>query len=55
MMTQNARRGDHVRVLLRPGTVPNLPEAGEVEISRGVFVHDEQPALVGRDATYGLR
>src|SRR6185295_15061695 len=29
------RRGDHVRVLLRPGTVPNLAEAGEVEISRG--------------------
>ncbi|OLD47640.1 MAG: hypothetical protein AUI48_02850 [Chloroflexi bacterium 13_1_40CM_2_68_14] len=29
------RRGTHVRVLLRPGTAPNVPEPGEVEIARG--------------------
>jgi dihydroflavonol-4-reductase len=29
------RRGVEVRVLLRPGSVPNLPEPAEVEIARG--------------------
>jgi dihydroflavonol-4-reductase len=29
------RRGAHVRVLLRAGTAPNLPESAEVEIARG--------------------
>jgi dihydroflavonol-4-reductase len=29
------RRGAHVRVLLRAGSVPNLPQPGEVEIVRG--------------------
>jgi dihydroflavonol-4-reductase len=29
------RRGSQVRVLLRPGAVPNVPEPGEVEIARG--------------------
>jgi dihydroflavonol-4-reductase len=29
------RKGARVRVLLRPGTAPNLPDPGEVEIARG--------------------
>jgi dihydroflavonol-4-reductase len=29
------RRGDRVRVLLRPGSAPNVAEAGELEIARG--------------------
>jgi len=48
------RRGADVRVLLRPGTVPNLAEPGEVEIFRG-DLRDAQAvraAIRGRDAVF---
>ena len=48
------RRGAEVRVLLRPGSVPNLPESAEVEIARG-DLRDAQAvcaAARGRDAIF---
>jgi dihydroflavonol-4-reductase len=42
------RRGDHVRVLLRPGTAPNLPEAGDVEIARGDLRDGEAVSAAAR-------
>jgi dihydroflavonol-4-reductase len=48
------RRGAHVRVLLRPGTEPNLAEPAEVEIARG-DLRDAQAvsaAVRGCDAVF---
>ena len=48
------RRGAEVRVLLRPGSVPNLPESAEVEIARG-DLRDAQAVFAaarGRDAIF---
>jgi len=48
------RKGAQVRVLLRPGTVPNLPDASDVEIVRG-DLRDAQAvasAARGRDAVF---
>jgi dihydroflavonol-4-reductase len=48
------RRGADVRVLLRAGSVPNLPEAGDVEVARG-DVRDAQAvasAARGCDAIF---
>jgi len=42
-------RGADVRVLLRPGSVPNLPEAADVEIVRG-DVRDAQAVSAATDA-----
>ncbi|TMA23350.1 MAG: NAD-dependent epimerase/dehydratase family protein, partial [Deltaproteobacteria bacterium] len=43
------RRGEHVRVLLRPGSSPNLAEPSQVEVVRG----DLRDAQAVREAAEG--
>ena len=43
------RRGADVRVLLRAGSVPNLPEAADVEVARGDLRDAQAVAAAARD------